>query len=1101
MNGKKEYELLVKIKGAVDRSLFDSTALTGRKLRQLNKNINSVDSVLWGGLTKSAKIAGMAAVAAGSATVVGLKKAMDTGREFEKHMDQWAATADANQAQYKKAKDAALLWGRKTTKTATESADALNYMALAGWDVERSIKALPSVLKLSEASNLDLARTSSLVVDSMAATSTEAKNLPKFLDVVAKANNRSNQSAEELMEAYLKAGATLAGLNVSVEESATAFGMLANRGKKAEEAGVGLRSALLNLTTGHGEAGKKMRELGISAFDSEGKFIGLKNVLLKLNDATKDLTEEQRNAAFAAIGGKRQVDTLNDLMQGLNHTLSDGRTEWDALYQDLNNANGALEKMAYVRMDNLWGDVKILQSALSDAGIRAYDGFAYPLRDATQLATKAVYAFSNNVSDNIGTLYPTIKRKIGDSRLFNGVIDAGNWVIENKGLVANGIGAITASITAFHTAVGANNLIRKFGGTGFLNSMLGVTRLSGISLAIGALTAVVMKEQAAAKALERQNLADHFGKIALNEKQIQALSKQIIGENLFDKITATKEQVQNIEDYSDGVDKAADSIQMLTWKVKNGLTLNEGEKTSIQGYLDDLFSNGEQGFSSAGFLASLDVDKVFGDNSVLGDKLKQAFIGLNDRLSREAGSIKLQLTEAYQKALEDGVIDVNEATVIDDLISKYLSITQEFKRYKLDAESRMIAENGAKNLTPDSYGNVVSDLKKKSQTVVQDLEQSYANNEARLDLTEEKIQKGELNPEDPGYLSLSELQQTRRENKSELENRKRDVLSKTSNFSIATVQLSYGDEVTRAADEYADYINNALDQAFQKAKESNHFEDSLGGYLEDASSNIRAQLSSNLPLDTMDALNTLYDEMEPQLAQLKAYAAEGGELTDEMVKNLNFGEKLALVLGRDDSIATVIRKSIENDPNKQEMFAAAHTMGTEFVEIMKDSISGVEARSAGESAIRSLWNFLGNTFTNMSKAFRVTQPMVYMSPRWEGGRRSYSGNGQHPAHNALGSIVTRPTLSWVAEGGNSESIIPINNTARAASLYQETGRLLSAAGAKIGGSGTGEGAFTFNITVNGNADPASLKRATNDAYQQFSAFMQRFNRDNERLAY
>ena len=159
--------------------------------------------------------------------------------------------------------------GKTTSKTATESAQALEYMALAGWDVDTSISALPSVLKMSEASGMELGRTSDLVTDSMAALGVSVNELPNYLDVVTKAQNKSNQTAEQLMEAYLGVGGTMKNLNVPIAESATALGVLANRGIKGSEAGNALNAVMVNLTTGTGQAGKMMQEMGISARSEE----------------------------------------------------------------------------------------------------------------------------------------------------------------------------------------------------------------------------------------------------------------------------------------------------------------------------------------------------------------------------------------------------------------------------------------------------------------------------------------------------------------------------------------------------------------------------------------------------------------------------------------------------------------------------------------------------------------------------------------------------------------------------------------------------------------------------------------------------------------
>lgn len=312
-----EYKVSVKIAGQLEKSF--NSALQGAQ-----KGLEGLGSLG----VKSVQLAAKSLTAAGAAIGAVGVASVNVGREFEAQMSSTAATAGATEEEYKKLEAAAMECGRTTSKTATESSAALEYMALAGWSVNDSISALPSVLRLSEATGLDLARTSDLVTDSMSACGVSVDNLAGYLDICAKANNKSNQTAEQLMEAYLGVGGVMTNLNVPLTESATALGVLANRGIKGSEAGNALNAIMANLTTGTGQAGEMMKSLGISAFDSEGKFIGLKATLETLNTALSGCTEEERNAALAAIGGKKHVDALNDLMSGLNTTLEDGSTEW-----------------------------------------------------------------------------------------------------------------------------------------------------------------------------------------------------------------------------------------------------------------------------------------------------------------------------------------------------------------------------------------------------------------------------------------------------------------------------------------------------------------------------------------------------------------------------------------------------------------------------------------------------------------------------------------------------------------------------------------------------------------------------------------------------
>ena len=193
-----DYSIAIKIAGQLEGSFSNA-------LKSAQSGLSGLGMIGKGaGLAVKATAATM--MAAGTAIAAVGAYSVNTGKEFEAAMSSTAATANATAEEYKKLEAAAMEMGRTTSKTATESAQALEYMSLAGWDVDTSISALPSVLRLSEASGMDLARTSDLVTDSMSALGLTVKQLPNYLDVATKAQNSSNQSAEQLMDAYLAVG-------------------------------------------------------------------------------------------------------------------------------------------------------------------------------------------------------------------------------------------------------------------------------------------------------------------------------------------------------------------------------------------------------------------------------------------------------------------------------------------------------------------------------------------------------------------------------------------------------------------------------------------------------------------------------------------------------------------------------------------------------------------------------------------------------------------------------------------------------------------------------------------------------------------------------
>lgn len=381
----KEYKLAVKIAGSVSSSFNNAMVTAETKMQSLG--------------SIAAKAAAIAAAAWGALKIgqfVG--DAVSTYADFDQAMANTAAICGATADDYARLQQAALDMGKATTKTATESAEALGYMSLAGWDVNESIAGLEPILRLSEATQMDLATCSDLVTDSLSALGLQVNDLGEYLDVAAMANNKSNQTAQMLMEAYIAVGGTMKNLNVPIQESAAALGVLANRGIKGSEAGTALNAVINNLTTGTGQAGKMMDKLGISAFDSNGKFIGLAETIRVVDEATKDMTEEQRNAALAALGGKEHIDALNDLISGLNATTADGRSEWEALTDNLYNADGALSTMAATVTDTLKGAISIFGSAMDDMKIRLAQTFAPAAKDAINAVSAVIPSITDRIA-------------------------------------------------------------------------------------------------------------------------------------------------------------------------------------------------------------------------------------------------------------------------------------------------------------------------------------------------------------------------------------------------------------------------------------------------------------------------------------------------------------------------------------------------------------------------------------------------------------------------------------------------------------------------------------------------------------------------------
>ena len=368
-------------------------------LDKLKTAANNVKNDIQGMVTAVAT--GITAV--GGAVAAGTSAVTKTGMEFTKSMSNVQALSGATADELKSLRDAASDAGANTSKTASEAADALGFMALAGWDSKQMLEGLMPVLRASEAGAMDLATCSDLVTDSMSAMGIAVGDLQHYLDVCAKTQSSANTSMEELLEAYVNCGGILNQLNVPLETSATLLGTLANRGIKGSEAGKSLNAILVNLIGANKNAASAMKDMGVSAFDAQGRFIGLdetlrlvKSKLDEYGDDTERITQLE-----AKLGGKTQLDTLMALLSGVS-------TEYDSLNVKIQNCNGSLETTAKTMQDNLSGDITSLKSALEGVENTIFSSLEAPFRDAAQNVTKELRDLNAACSE--GELADSLKR-------------------------------------------------------------------------------------------------------------------------------------------------------------------------------------------------------------------------------------------------------------------------------------------------------------------------------------------------------------------------------------------------------------------------------------------------------------------------------------------------------------------------------------------------------------------------------------------------------------------------------------------------------------------------------------------------------------------
>lgn len=368
-------------------------------VRKAASNAQSIlGSIVGGNLISSgiqAAIGGIQSMASG---------ALDTYREYQKSMANTAGIAgitDKSSADFQKLSEAAEAAGEATAFTSAQAGDALGYMALAGWDADKSTSALMPTLKLAEATGADLATTADLVTNSMNAMGVSFDDLDGYFDVIIKANNKSATTAGELMEAFTGVGGAAKAAGQDYKTTSTALGILANAGTKGAEAGTALNSILVRMTSKQ-EAMNAYKKLGVSIYDAAGNTRNFGDILKDTSKAMEGMTEEQKNSYLSAIAGTNYYSTYNQLLEGVNKTVDGGASAWDKLSGEIQNSNNALDTMHKTTTDTVDYAFSLLDSALQNVQLQFLKAFGPEIQSAVQYVAEEVLPKVANAAENLG---------------------------------------------------------------------------------------------------------------------------------------------------------------------------------------------------------------------------------------------------------------------------------------------------------------------------------------------------------------------------------------------------------------------------------------------------------------------------------------------------------------------------------------------------------------------------------------------------------------------------------------------------------------------------------------------------------------------------
>lgn len=388
--------------------------------------------------------------------------AVDVGMKFESSMSNVEALSGASGEALDRLGEKAREMGSKTIYSASESADAFSYMALAGWKVEEMLEGIEPVLNLAAAANMDLAEASDIVTDYLTAFGLKAEDAAHFSDAMATAMSTSNTTVELLGESYKNVAATCGSMGIAMEDATAVLATMANAGVKGGEAGTALNSILTRLATNTSKCGDMLKKYGVDIYDAEGNMRSISSILNGVAESWDDLSQKEQAALAKSVAGVRNYSKFQTIMLGVSEAAKEGGQSFDDYANALRNCDGAAEAMAKTMQDNLAGDITILKSALEGLGIATEGVFDESFRRAVQGATDAVAQLEREVTN--GELGVSLAG-LGDSleKMTENLIEAATdalpgfvngltFLIDNVDILGVGIKTATAAFVAYKVA-------------------------------------------------------------------------------------------------------------------------------------------------------------------------------------------------------------------------------------------------------------------------------------------------------------------------------------------------------------------------------------------------------------------------------------------------------------------------------------------------------------------------------------------------------------------------------------------------------------------------------------------------------------------------
>lgn len=894
-----------------------SLEMSSQLLKKAGGKLDSIGNMLTIGVTTPLIGVGTAAIMAGN--------------DFEAQMSRVKAISGATASEFEDLEQQAIELGKATSFSATESAEAMENLASAGFSVSEITAAMPGMLDLAASSGEDLASSADIASSTLRAFGLEAGEAGHVADVLAKNAADTNAAIMDTGYAMKYVAPVAHSAGWSLESVTAAIGKMADEGIRGETAGTTLRSALVRMMNPTDEMAEAMEALGITFYDAEGKMKPLSTIIDELQSSTADLTDEQRDSRIATLFG-------TEALSGMSILLKSSKEELDNLTEGLVNSDGASKKFAETMLDNTKGSIEEMNGSLETAGITIQKTLAPWI---TKVAGK-VTDLANEFSD----LEPEVQ---GNILKFGGLAIASGPVIKGLGKVTSGVGSLAKGAGTLLKDLGKLSSAKKAAkaigeiGTFSTKAVSGVSGLSkalfnlasptGVAIAAtGALIAVGGAIKKAHDDMVEADIAEHFGDIELSAEEVEDVAKRLTHQDWMVTLDASIKAKEKLTEFQENLEETVAELNKTEWKVGVGLELTEEEKTSykdsLTGFVDQAIDYVEQ----KQYTATLAIDTILKPGSVenqnIQDMSSAYYTGLNDKLQK----LGEDLAEIVNKAYEDEMLSEDEMKLIEEKrneIQKELDKLQKAEfQVKLENITADIPKGG---LSPDSFSGLMVEANEYLAQRAEEIEQNKIETLISL--------RAQLND---GIIEQDQYEKAKKDIELSAEEQLSNAYIEAVDFEIGTINTNYQDELNKAKDDFAtdtaDWVNDILSRSDEKMRLA--FNEIESGVF--TSYNSVQRLSANLSDSAKETIRRALEEMQPQKedleATVKACQEAGYAVPENIRKGLMDINRMEALIGDTDGMFAELAKGIVESPEKFNAIKEAQTNGTQIPEALINAL-------------------------------------------------------------------------------------------------------------------------------------------------------------------